>query len=87
LIAVAEELKKNDQLKPTLVLKTLEENNLDFLEAALSVMAGRSLEHVRSVILRAGEDAVKQLLERAYMPKAMHKIFWDELECLRQSHQ
>ena len=87
MVAVAEELKQNDKLKPTLILKTLEENNLEFLEAALSVLADRSLEHVRSVILRAGADAVRQLLERAQMPNAMHKIFWDELECFRQSHQ
>jgi len=87
LIAISEELKKRDRLKPTLVLRALQEDHLDFLEAALSVLSGRSLEHVRSVILRAGLDAVKQLLDKAQIPVPMHQDFWKELEILRQKHK
>ena len=87
LIAISEELQKKGRLKPTLVLRSLQEDYLDFLEAALSVLSGRSLEHVRSVILRAGLDAVKQLLDKAQIPDVMHDEFWKELEIVRQNHQ
>ena len=75
------------RLKPTLVLRALQEDRLDILEAALSVLAGRSLEHVRSVILRAGLDAVKELLDKSQIPDVMHEDFWKELEFARQNHK
>ena len=87
LIAISEKLQKRGRLKPILVLKALQENHLDFLEAALSVLAGRSLEHVRSVILRAGSDAVKQLLGKAQIPDLMHEDFWKEIEIVREKHK
>jgi uncharacterized protein (DUF2336 family) len=87
LITISEELKKRGRLKPSLVLKALQEDHLDFLEAALSVLSGRSLEHVRSVILRAGREAVTQLLEKAQIPKSMHEDFLREMEVVRQKHK
>jgi uncharacterized protein (DUF2336 family) len=83
--AIAEELHKNGNLAPPLVLRALQENHLEFLEAALSVLAGRSHEHVRSVILRAGMDAVVQLLNRAKIPSDMHKEFCTSLVHFRQN--
>jgi uncharacterized protein (DUF2336 family) len=87
LMAISEELHKRGRLKPTLVLKALQEDHLEFLEAALSVLSGRSLEHVRSVILRAALTAVKQLLDKAQIPEAMHEDFWKELEIIREKHK
>jgi uncharacterized protein (DUF2336 family) len=87
LMAISEELHNRGRLKPTLVLRALKEDHLDFLEAALSVLSGRSLVHVRSVILRAALAAVKQLLDKAQIPDAMHEDFWKELEIIRQKHK
>ena len=87
LISIAEELQKKGKLKPTLVLRALQEDHLDFLEAALSVLSGRSLEHVRSVILRAGLNTVEQLLGKAQMPACMIEVFWKELKLFRQKHK
>ena len=82
-VAIAEKLQKEGKLKPFLIQRALQENHLGFLEAALSVLAGRSLEHVRSVILRAGRDAVRQLLGKAQIATAMHEGLWTELEVFR----
>jgi uncharacterized protein (DUF2336 family) len=87
LVAIAEEMHKRGKLTPSLVMVSLQENRLDFLEVALSVLAERSREHVRSVILRAGWDAVKQLLGRAKIPDGWHKEIWKELEFVRQTQK
>jgi len=87
MVTISEELQKKGKLKPMLVLIALREDHLDFLEAALSVLAGRSLEHVRSVILRAEFGAVKQLLGKAQFPDCMMDGFWEELEMFRQKHK
>jgi uncharacterized protein (DUF2336 family) len=87
MMITAETLKKKGKLDPPLVFKALQNGQLDFLEAALSVLAERSIEHVRSVVLRAGEDAVRQLLFRATIPDDLHRKFWDELESFRQKQK
>ncbi len=87
LITVVETLKEQGKLNPPLLLTALRGNQLEFLEAALSVLAERSLEHVRSVIRRAGLDAVTQLLKRARIPDVMHNDFWEELKNVRQKHK
>ena len=86
-LAIAETLNREGKLKPTLVFKALQEDRLDFLEVALSVLAQRSQAHVRSVILRAGLDAVKQLLVKARIPDFMFEDFWKEIEIARQRHK
>ncbi len=85
LIAISEKLNKEGKLKPMLVLKALQENHFSFLEAALSVLAGRSQEHVRSVMLRAGLHSVKQLLGNAQIPDFMHEDIWKEVEVFRKN--
>jgi uncharacterized protein (DUF2336 family) len=84
--AVAEELRRKGRLTPPLIMKALQENHLEFLEAALSVLSERSIQHVRSVVLRAGPDAVTQLLVRAKFPDGLHDQFWQDLEAIRQIH-
>lgn len=83
LVAVAQTLNNQNKLTPPLLLKTLEEGQTAFIEAALSIRSGRSLEHVRSVIRRAGQDAVNQLLERSTIPQPRHQEFWEALEIVR----
>jgi uncharacterized protein (DUF2336 family) len=80
-------LNKKGKLNPALVSRALTEMHLGFLEAALAVLSERSLEHVRSVILRAGLDAVKQLLDKAGIPVQLHDGFWKEIESIRQNHK
>ena len=84
LIEVVEALQAEEKLKPLLLLAALRERRFGFLEAALSVSASRSLEHVRSVIHRANLDAVKQLLKKARIPDVMHENFWNEIETARR---
>ena len=87
LVALCETLNKKGKLNPALVSRALTERHLGFLEAALAVLSERSLEHVRSVILRAGLDAVKQLLDKAGIPVQLHDGFWKEIESIRQNHK
>lgn len=85
LVAVAEEMQKNGKLTPMVVLRALQEKHVGFLEAALSVLAGKSLEHVRSVIRRAGLPEVKNLLSKAQIPESMFGDFWDEFDRFRKN--
>ncbi|MBT5457421.1 MAG: DUF2336 domain-containing protein, partial [Rhodospirillaceae bacterium] len=84
LISLAETLQTDGRLKPYLLLAALRERQLGFLEAALSVMTRRSLEHVRSVIDRANLDPVKDLLKTARIPDLMYDDFWKEIKTSRQ---
>jgi len=83
-ISAAETLQKEGTLTPLLLLTALQNRQVGFLIAALSVMAGRSLEHVTSVQEHAKLGAVKELLDRAGVPGSMHADFWKEIEALRQ---
>ncbi len=85
LIETMEALRAAGKLTPLLLQAALRERRLGFIEAALSVTASRSLEHVRSVIHRAKLDAVAQLLKRARIPDVMHADFWHEIEAIRQN--
>jgi uncharacterized protein (DUF2336 family) len=84
LIELAKALQKESKLKPSLLLKAIQDNQNAFLEAGLSVLAGRSIEHVRSVILRAGPDTVNQLLEKAGIPDGMRQQFQESFQTIRQ---
>ena len=84
LIEVVLALRADGKLTPFLILAAFQERRLDFIEAALSVTALRSLEHVRSVIHRANLDAVTQLLKKAQIPEVMHGDFWKEIKIVRQ---
>ena len=82
LIEVARSLNKENKLTPALLKMTLQECET-FLEAGFSVLSGRSLEHVRSVMLRAGPDVVTQLLIKAGIPQEMHEVFQEGIEEMR----
>jgi len=84
LVEIVEALRAAGKLTPLLILVALRDRRLDFIEAALSANAARSLEHVRSVSRRASLDAVTQLLKRAQIPDVMHADFWNEIEAVRQ---
>lgn len=75
MVEVAKSLHNEGRLTPSLLLKALGEGQADFLEAGLAVLAERSVEHVRSVVLRAGPDAVAQLLTRACIAQDLHDDF------------
>lgn len=83
LIEVAKALHKEHKLTPKLLLKALSEDSTTFLEAGLSVLSGRSVEHVRSVVLRAGADAIDQLLSKADIPEELRKSFQEGFEQIR----
>jgi uncharacterized protein (DUF2336 family) len=84
LVEIAKTLKKEGKLTSALIHKALKEGETPFMEAGLSVQSERSLEHVRSVIIRAGPDAVTQLLTRANIPVEMHDEFQEAFLILRQ---
>lgn len=84
LVEIAKTLKNEGKLKSALILKAMQEGETPFMEAGLSVQSERSLEHVRSVIMRAGPDAMTQLLTRANIPVEMHDEFQEAFLLLRQ---
>ena len=83
LVAAAETLHSDGQLTPFLLLDALRGRHLAFLEAALSVISGRSIEHVRSVLERAGEATLDGLLRKIGVPESMLADFRVETEALR----
>lgn len=84
LISVAQTLMAENKLTPSLLLQALRKGEIAFFEAGLSVLTKRSKEHVRSVILRAGADAVTQLLKKAAIPQEMHREFRKEFGHIRR---
>lgn len=84
LVPLAEALHEERKLTPLLILDALREQKIGFVEAALTVIAARSLEHVRSVVHRANRDPFRDLLTRAQVPASMRQDFWNEIEMLRQ---
>lgn len=85
LMIVVQTLKDDNKLTPTVLLKALGAGHTEFLEVALEVLSGRTAAHVRSVIRRADETAVSQLLGRADIPTAMHPDFWDTISTQRHA--
>lgn len=83
LVAAAETLHDDQRLTPFLMLDALRDRQLPFLEAALSVISTRSIEHVRSVLERADAATVARLLETAGVPATMLDDFRAEIETVR----
>ena len=84
LMETGKALKKEDKLTPSLIQAALQENEIAFLEAGLSVQSGRSVEHVRSVISRAGPEAIVQILTKAGIPSEMHNEFQEAFLLMRR---
>lgn len=83
LVAAAETLHAGQRLTPYLMLDALRDRQLAFLEAAISVISSRSIEHVRSVLERADAATVAKLLDSAGVPAAMLDDFRTEIEAVR----
>jgi uncharacterized protein (DUF2336 family) len=83
LVAAAETLHAGRRLTPFLMLDALGDGQLGFLEAALSVISSRSIEHVRSVLERADAATVAGLLGKAAVPVTMLDDFRTEIETVR----
>lgn len=56
-------LRNQGRLTSALALKALVYGRIDFVATILSDLAGRSEEHVRSVLVRGGENAIRALLK------------------------
>ena len=83
LVAAAETLHSDGRLTPFLLLDALPDRQHAFLEVALSVISGRSIEHVRSVLKRAGTATVDGLLCKVGVLKPMRDDFRTEIEAVR----
>lgn len=83
MVAAAETLHAEQRLTPFLLFDALRERQLGFLEAALSVISSRSIEHVRSVLERADAATVAGLLETAGVPATMLDDFRAEIDQVR----
>lgn len=81
--AMAESLYAKGKLKPFMLLEAARGRDLAFLEAALAVVSRRSIAHVRSVLGRAAQDVVVDLLKSARVPEPLHGEFWDEIGAIR----
>lgn len=87
LVKIAETLDRQGKLTSALLLEAVRGKQPGFVEAALSVVAGRSIEHVRSVMRCAEPEALRQLLARARIPAALHEEFRQNLEASRRAEQ
>jgi len=84
LLAAAETLHSEKRLTPSLLLAATREGQPAFFEVGLSVVSGRSLTHVRSVLERADENTVRGLFEKTGVPDYLMEEFWAEVEVLRR---
>jgi uncharacterized protein (DUF2336 family) len=84
LLAAAETLHSDKRLTPSLLLAATRDGQPAFFEVGLSVVSGRSLTHVRSVLERADEKTVRGLFEKTGVPDYLMEDFWAEVEILRR---
>lgn len=84
LIAAAEALHTEKRLTPSLLLAATRDGQATFFEVGLSVVSGRSLTHVRSVLERADEKTVRALFTKTGVPEYLLEEFWAEVAALRQ---
>lgn len=82
--AMAESLYAKGKLKPLMLLEAARGRQLAFLEAALAVVSERSIAHVRSVLGRAAQEVMVDLLRSARVPETLHAEFWSVIEAVRQ---
>ena len=66
-----------------LLLDALRDRQHAFLEVALSVVSGRSIEQVRSVLERADTETVDGLLSKVGLPAPTLDDFRTEIEAVR----
>lgn len=85
LIAAAETLHNDKKLTPSLLLAAARDGQPAFFEVGLSVVSGRSLTHVRSVLERADEKTVRGLFTKTGVPDYLMEEFWAQVENLRQN--
>ena len=83
LIAAVETLHAEGRLTPFLLLDALRARHLAFLEAAISAISGRSIEHVCSVLERADTGTIDGLLGKAGVPETMLDDFRMEIDAVR----
>lgn len=84
LIAAAETLHNDKRLTPSVLLAAARDGQSTFFEVGVSVVSGRSLPHVRSVLERADEKTVRSLFAKTGVPDYLMEEFWVEVEALRQ---
>lgn len=84
LIAAAETLHGDKRLTPSLLLAAASDGQLAFFEVGISVVSGRSLTHVRSVLERADETAVRGLFGKFGIREYLADEFWAEVEAMRR---
>jgi hypothetical protein len=84
LLAAAETLHSEKRLMPSLLLAATRDGQPAFFEVGLSVVSGRSLTHVRSVLERADEKTVRGLFEKTGVPDYLMEDFRAEVKILRQ---
>jgi uncharacterized protein (DUF2336 family) len=84
MVAAAETLHGDKRLTPSLLLAAARDGQAAFFEVGISVVSGRSLTHVRSVLERADEKTVRGLFEKTGMPGYLMEEFWAEVEAMRR---
>ena len=83
-LAAVETLHGDKRLTSSLLLAAARDGQSAFFEVGLSVVSGRSLTHVRSVLERADETTVRGLFEKTGVPENLMEEFWAEIEILRR---
>lgn len=69
LLRLVRQLKKNDRLTPSIVLRALCVGDLPFFEAAMSVMAKVPLDNARGLIHDVGKLGLRAIFEKAGLPR------------------
>lgn len=85
LVAAAETLHGNNRLTLHLLLAAARNGQPAFFEIGLSVVSGRSLAHIRSVLGRADEKTVRRLFAKIGVPGHLMEDFWAEVGNLRRA--
>ncbi len=75
MLGMAEQLRDNGRLTPSLLLRSLCVGDMSFFEAAMAVLAGIPVSNAQILIHDQGQLGLRRLYERAGLPASLYPAF------------
>mgnify|MGYP006425258881 CR=1 FL=1 len=75
MVAMAEQLKANGRLTPSMLLRSLCLGDMSFFEAGMAVLAGIPVTNAHILIHDKGELGLKRLYKKTKMPRGLYPAF------------
>jgi len=85
MVAMAEQLRDNGRLTPSLLLRSLCLGDMGFFEAAMAVLAGIPVSNAHILIHDQGQLGLRRLYDRTRMPPSLYPAFKSACDLAREA--